>query len=114
VARDSGVTVVARREGVVESVDAARIVVRTTSESDDLASAKPGHLQPGEVPAIQPEHVHQPASHRRAGDHVKPGDVIADGPATEKGELALGETSWSRSCLGWLQLRGLHPHFRAS
>src|SRR5881398_2231826 len=41
VARDSGVTVVARRDGLVESVDAARIVVRPSSESDDLLSAKP-------------------------------------------------------------------------
>jgi DNA-directed RNA polymerase subunit beta len=37
VARDSGVTVVARRDGIVESVDAARIVIRTTAESDDLS-----------------------------------------------------------------------------
>src|SRR5512136_1352485 len=41
VARDSGVTVVARRDGVVDSVDAARIVVRPTTESDDLLAAKP-------------------------------------------------------------------------
>src|SRR5512133_1901048 len=41
VARDSGVTVVARRDGIVESVDAARIVVRPTMDTDDLLSAKP-------------------------------------------------------------------------
>jgi DNA-directed RNA polymerase subunit beta len=91
VARDSGVTVVARREGVVESVDAARIVVRTTLESDDLASAKPDiynlvkFQRSNQNTCINQRPIVEP------GDHVKPGDVIADGPATEKGELALGE-----------------------
>ena len=91
VARDSGVTVVARREGVVESVDAARIVVRTTSESDDLTSAKPDiynlvkFQRSNQNTCINQRPIVEP------GDHVKPGDVIADGPATEKGELALGE-----------------------
>ena len=41
VARDSGVTLVARRDGIVESVDATRIVVRATAESDNPLSAKP-------------------------------------------------------------------------
>ena len=91
VARDSGVTVVARREGVVESVDAARIVVRTTSESDDLTSAKPDiynlvkFQRSNQNTCINQRPIVEP------GDHVKPGDVIADGPATERGELALGE-----------------------
>jgi DNA-directed RNA polymerase subunit beta len=91
VARDSGVTVVARREGVVESVDAARIVVRTTSESDDLTSAKPDiynlvkFQRSNQNTCINQRPIVEP------GDHVRPGDVIADGPATEKGELALGE-----------------------
>ena len=91
VARDSGVTVVARREGVVESVDAARIVVRTTSESDDLTSAKPDiynlvkFQRSNQNTCINQRPIVEP------GDHVNPGDVIADGPATEKGELALGE-----------------------
>ncbi len=92
VARDSGVTMVARRNGVVESVDAARIVVRSTSESEnDPLSAKPDiynlvkfqrsnqNTCMNQKPIVQP------------GDTVKAGDVIADGPATERGELALGE-----------------------
>src|SRR2546421_739329 len=91
VARDSGVTLVGRRDGVVESVDAARIVIRPTSESDDLLSAKPDiynlikfqrsnqNTCMNQKPIVQP------------GDMVHAGDVIADGPATERGELALGE-----------------------
>src|SRR3989440_1444348 len=91
VARDSGVTVAARRDGIVESVDAARIVIRPSSESDDLLSAKPDiynlikfqrsnqNTCMNQKPIVQP------------GDMVHAGDVIADGPATERGELALGE-----------------------
>jgi DNA-directed RNA polymerase subunit beta len=91
VARDSGVTVVARRDGMVESVDAARIVIRPTSESDELLSAKPDiynlikfqrsnqNTCMNQKPIVAP------------GDTVHAGDVIADGPATERGELALGE-----------------------
>src|SRR5512138_2686063 len=91
VARDSGVTVVARRDGVVESVDAARIVVRPTMESDDLLSAKPDiynlvkFQRSNQNTCINQRPIVEP------GDHVKAGDVLADGPATERGELALGE-----------------------
>ena len=49
------------------------------------------YLQPDQVPAFQPEHLRQPEASRRHGDKVKAGDVIADGPATETGELALGQ-----------------------
>src|SRR4051812_16458205 len=91
VARDSGVTVVARRDGLVESVDAARIVIRPTAESDDLLSAKPDiynlvkFQRSNQNTCINQKPIVQP------GDHVHAGDVIADGPATERGELALGE-----------------------
>ena len=91
VARDSGVTVVARRDGVVESVDAARIVVRPTMDSDDLLSAKPDiynlvkFQRSNQNTCINQRPIVEP------GDHVRAGDVLADGPATERGELALGE-----------------------
>jgi DNA-directed RNA polymerase subunit beta len=91
VARDSGVTVVARRDGIVESVDAARIVIRPSAESDDLLSAKPDiynlvkFQRSNQNTCINQKPIVQP------GDHVHAGDVIADGPATERGELALGE-----------------------
>jgi DNA-directed RNA polymerase subunit beta len=91
VARDSGVTLVARRDGVVETVDAARIVVRATAESDDPLSAKPDiynlvkFQRSNQNTCINQKPIVEP------GDTVRAGDVIADGPATEKGELALGE-----------------------
>ncbi len=91
VARDSGVTIVAQRDGVVEEVDATRIVVKADKPSTDGRGSRRRHLQPDQVPALEPEHLHQPAADRASmGDHVKAGDVIADGPSTEMGELALG------------------------
>jgi DNA-directed RNA polymerase subunit beta len=91
VARDSGVTVVARRDGIVESVDAARIVVRPSTETDDLLSAKPDiynlvkFQRSNQNTCINQRPIVEP------GDIVKAGEVLADGPATERGELALGE-----------------------
>jgi DNA-directed RNA polymerase subunit beta len=92
VARDSGVTVVAKRDGVVDSVDATRIVVRPTQESeDDPLSAKPDIYNLTKFQrSNQNTCINQKPIIER-GDHVRMGDVIADGPATERGELALGE-----------------------
>jgi DNA-directed RNA polymerase subunit beta len=92
VARDSGVTMVARRDGVVDSVDATRIVVRPSSESDsDPLSAKPDIYNLTKFQrSNQNTCINQKPIVER-GDHVKVGEVIADGPATERGELALGE-----------------------
>ena len=92
VARDSGVTVVAKRDGVVDSVDATRIVVRPTQESeDDPLSAKPDIYNLTKFQrSNQNTCINQKPIVER-GDHVKMGDVIGDGPATERGELALGE-----------------------
>ena len=61
VARDSGAAIAARRSGIVDQVDAARIVVRATG---DLQAGQIGrrHLHADEVPAFEPEHLHQPAS----------------------------------------------------
>src|SRR5262250_631541 len=92
VARDSGVTMVARRDGVVDSVDATRIVVRPTTESEsDPLSAKPDIYNLTKFQrSNQNTCINQKPIIER-GDHVRLGDVIADGPATERGELALGE-----------------------
>ncbi len=92
VARDSGVTVVAKREGTVDWVDANRIVVRPSKvDPKDPNSVRPDiytlvkfqrsnqNTCMNQKPIVQP------------GDKVKAGDVIADGPATETGELALGQ-----------------------
>jgi len=90
VARDSGVTVVARRDGAVESVDATRIVVRA-----DKPSGNP--RDPGvdiyNLVKYQRSNQNTCINQRPIvveGDHVVAGDVIADGPSTEMGELALG------------------------
>ncbi|MBF0157959.1 MAG: DNA-directed RNA polymerase subunit beta [Magnetococcales bacterium] len=89
VARDSGVTIISRRDGVVDEVDASRIVIKADDES--------GAVEPGvdiykltkfsrsnqntcinQVPLV------------RTGDRVRKGDILADGPGTHLGELALG------------------------
>jgi len=95
VARDSGVTLVAKREGIVESVDAARIVVRPLEheqeEVEHTISAKPDiytlikFQRSNQNTCINQKPIVQ------RGDRVRPGDVIADGPACEMGELALGQ-----------------------
>jgi DNA-directed RNA polymerase subunit beta len=91
VARDSGVTVVGRRDGIVESVDAARIVIRPSSESDDLLSAKPDIYNLVKFQRSNQNTCMNQKPIVTPGDVVHAGDVIADGPATERGELALGE-----------------------
>ena len=90
VARDSGVTVVAKRNGVVEDVDASRIVIR--ADEDGQVETDPGvdiytlikYKRSNQNTCIN----QRPIVH--IGERVKKGEVIADGPATDMGELALG------------------------
>src|SRR3954471_39608 len=92
VARDSGVTVVAKREGIVDSVDAARIVVRPTSEDEsDPMAAKPDIYNLTKFQRSNQNTCFNQKPIIQRGDKVHVGDVIADGPAAERGELALGE-----------------------
>jgi DNA-directed RNA polymerase subunit beta len=92
VARDSGVCVVARRDGVVDQVDAARIVVRADvkESSHDVASEVDIYNLIKYQRSNQNTCINQKPIVKQ-GDRVKKGDVIADGPATETGELALGQ-----------------------
>jgi DNA-directed RNA polymerase subunit beta len=92
VARDSGAAIAAKRGGVVDQVDATRIVIRATG---DVEPGQVGrrHLHAAEVPAFEPEHLHQPASAGEGGRDGQAGDIIADGPSTDLGELALGKNS---------------------
>jgi len=90
VARDSGVSVIARRDGVVEDVNASRMVIRSDGGLDN------------DEPEVE---IYKVTKFKRSnqnscynqkpivmkGDIVKKGDIIADGPATELGELALGQ-----------------------
>jgi DNA-directed RNA polymerase subunit beta len=89
VARDSGVTVVAKRAGVVESVDATRIVVKTEELGAEVGSEVDIYNLVKFRRSNQSTSINQKPIVRK-GDVVKVGDVIADGPATECGELALG------------------------
>jgi DNA-directed RNA polymerase subunit beta len=90
VARDSGVTVLAKRDGVVESVDATRVVVRANvTRSDGIDTGIDIE------PLIKYQRSNQSTCVNqkpivKVGDRVQAGDVLADGPATEMGELALG------------------------
>src|SRR5213596_568895 len=89
VARDSGAAIAARRSGVVDQVDATRIVVRAT---EDLDPTKSG-VDIYRLMKFQRSNQNTCINQRplvKVGDQVKKSDIIADGPSTELGELALG------------------------
>ncbi len=89
VARDSGVTIVAKRAGVIDQVDATRIVVRATGET---SAAAPG-VDIYNLLKFQRSNQNTCITQRplvKVGDVVAKGDIIADGPSTQLGELALG------------------------
>ena len=90
VARDSGATIIVKRPGTVDQIDGTRIVIHADENTGD--SSTPGvdiyHLQ-----KFQRSNQNTCINQRplvKVGDHVVPGDIIADGPSTEIGELALG------------------------
>jgi DNA-directed RNA polymerase subunit beta len=74
---------------VVVDVDASRIVLKPRAGRRIRKAGD--HLQPFQVRPIQSEHLLQPSPHRQKGPAGQAGEVIADGPATDKGELALGK-----------------------
>jgi DNA-directed RNA polymerase subunit beta len=89
VARDSGAAVAARRTGIVDQVDATRIVVRATAETDPSKSG----VDIYRLQKFQRSNQNTCINQRplvKIGDLVAKGDIIADGPSTELGELALG------------------------
>ena len=91
VARDSGVTVVALRGGVVDSVDAGRIVVRVNdSETDSGESGVDIYNLTKYTRSNQNTCINQRPL-VALGDVISRGDVLADGPSTDMGELALGQ-----------------------
>ena len=90
VAQDSGAAIAARRTGIVDQVDATRIVIRATAEPDP---SKPG-VDIYRLRKFQRSNQNTCINQRplvNVGDSVKAGDIIADGPSTEFGELALGK-----------------------
>jgi DNA-directed RNA polymerase subunit beta len=89
VARDSGVVIAARRSGIVDQIDATRIVVRATDESATDSSG----VDIYNLLKFQRSNQNTCITQRplvRVGDRVNAGDVIGDGPSTQLGELALG------------------------
>ena len=89
VARDSGATVVARRSGVIDQVDAQRIVIRVTEEDPEGTAG----VDIYNLLKFQRSNQNTCITQRplvKVGDVVAAGDVVADGPSTELGELALG------------------------
>src|ERR1700754_4440965 len=89
VARDSGAAIAARRTGVIDQVDATLIVIRAT---DDLDPTKSG-VDIYRLMKYQRSNQSTCINQRplvKVGDHVAKGDIIADGPSTDLGELALG------------------------
>ncbi len=90
VARDSGASIMARRAGVIDQVDATRIVVRAT---EDLEVGDPG-VDIYRMRKFQRSNQNSCINQRplvKVGDTVEKGEVIADGPSTDMGELALGK-----------------------
>ncbi len=88
VARDSGATIVARRPGVVDQIDGARIVVRATSEDGTTKGVDIYRLRKF-MRSNQSTCINQRPL-VRVGDRIEEGEILADGPSTELGELALG------------------------
>ena len=89
VARDSGAAIAARRSGVVDQVDATRIVVRAAEETDATKSG----VDIYRLQKFQRSNQSTCITQRplvKVGDRVQAGDIVADGPSTEMGELALG------------------------
>ena len=89
VARDSGAAIAARRTGVVDQLDATRIVVRATEELD---AGKPG-VDIYRLMKFQRSNQSTCINQRplvKVGDVVHKGDILADGPSTDLGDLALG------------------------
>ena len=92
VARDSGAVVIAQRPGIVEQIDGTRIVIRATEETDP---AKPG-VDIYRLAKFQKSNTSTCINQRplvRVGDKINAGDIIADGPSTDLGELALGRNA---------------------
>ncbi|OQW41111.1 MAG: DNA-directed RNA polymerase subunit beta [Proteobacteria bacterium SG_bin5] len=92
VARDSGAAIAAKRSGIVDQVDATRIVVRATGEVEAGQSGVDIYT----LMKFQRSNQNTCVNQRplvKVGDVVRAGDIIADGPSTEFGELALGRNS---------------------
>jgi len=89
VARDSGAAIAARRSGVIDQIDATRVVIRATEDLDPTKSGVDIYRLMKYQRSNQSTCINQRPL-VKVGDVVRKGDIIADGPSTELGELALG------------------------
>jgi DNA-directed RNA polymerase subunit beta len=90
VARDSGAAIAARRSGIVDQVDATRIVIRSTEETDPSKSS----VDIYNMRKFQRSNQNTCINQRplvTVGEYIEAGEIIADGPSTDKGDLALGK-----------------------
>ena len=113
VARDSGVAIVARRKGIVDQVDATRIVIRATEETN---TAAPG-VDIYNLLKFQRSNQNTCINQRplvKVGDVVEKGEIIGDGPSTDLGELALGRNVLV-AFMPWngYNFEDFDPHLRA-
>ena len=91
VARDSGVCVIAKRGGVVDSVDAARVVVRVDDEETTLGEAGVDIYNLVKFTRSNQNTCINQRPLVKEGDQIAAGDILADGPSVDTGELALGQ-----------------------
>ncbi|WP_314956885.1 DNA-directed RNA polymerase subunit beta [Bradyrhizobium cosmicum] len=89
VARDSGAAIAARRSGVIDQIDATRVVIRATEDLDPTKSGVDIYRLMKYQRSNQSTCINQRPL-VKVGDIVRKGDIIADGPSTDLGELALG------------------------
>ena len=89
VAKDSGATLVAKYDGVVDAVDSNRIVIR--SDADDARDVGVEIYKLSKFRRSNQNTCINQVPLVKVGDHIKKGDIIADGPCTNLGELALGK-----------------------
>ena len=113
VARDSGAAITARRGGVIDQVDAMRIVIRVTDEME-MGDPGVGHLSAAQVPALEPKHLHQPAPAGEGGRRGQGRRRDRRRPIDRSGRAGAGQEHPGRlHALERLQLRGLDPDLRA-
>jgi len=93
VARDSGAVVLCKRGGIVDSVDSERVIVRVEGEDADTGEAKDFGADIYQLTKFRRSNQNTCVTQKpvvEQGQRVRKGDVLADGPSTDKGELALG------------------------
>ncbi len=88
VARDSGATIIARKDGVIAQVDTTKIVIKSLIDDSESLGVEIYNLQKYQRSNHNTCINQRPLVH--VGDIIKKGDIIADGPSTQNGELALG------------------------